>query len=50
MDRAGAKRAVKKLALIAVISGGFAIGPAAIADAHKLTVTPPGQDEPVFVA
>lgn len=49
MDRAGARRALKKLALIAVVSGGFAIGPVAIADAHQLTVTPPGQDEPVIV-
>ena len=48
MDIAGAKRAVAKLALIAVVGGGFAIGPAAVAEAHKLTVTPPGQDEAVI--
>ncbi len=49
MDRAGAKRAMKKLALIVVVSGGLAVGPAGIADAHRLTVAPPGQDAPVIV-
>ncbi len=49
MDVAGAKRGVAKLALIAVVGGGVAIGPAAMVDAHRLTVTPPGHDEPVIV-